>query len=141
MLLNGKLLVNEGINPLTYFRIPLLNKELSLFNVEAPLIRRGLFIMTKLVITKSKKIILSAFFLSILLILSRFLSIKSTFIVISFSFIPIMLSAIYLRTKIFSIYCWSWRFNWSYFISFWSIFSWIYVISCINGIYIWNIFI
>lgn len=59
---------------------------------------RGLFIMTKLSLTKSKKIILSAMLLSILLILSRFLSIKTPLLVISFSFIPIMLAAIYLRT-------------------------------------------
>jgi len=54
--------------------------------------------MTKLSITKSKKIILSAMLLSILIVLSRFFSIKSSFLVISFSFIPMMLAAIYLRT-------------------------------------------
>ena len=52
--------------------------------------------MTKLEFSKSKKIILSALLLSILLVLSRFLSIKSTFLVISFSFIPMMLAGIYL---------------------------------------------
>ena len=98
MLLNGKLLANEGVNPLTYYRIPLLNKEYSLFNVWKLQNDRGLFIMTKLEITKSKKIILSAMLLSILLVLSRFLSIKSTFLVISFSLIPMMLTGIYLRT-------------------------------------------
>ena len=100
MLLNGKLLANEGFSPLTYFRIPLLNKEiLSLFKqVEAPKIDRGLFIMVKLEITKGKKIILSAMLLAILLILSRFLSIKSTFLVISFSFIPMMLARNIFRT-------------------------------------------
>jgi len=55
--------------------------------------------MTKLTITKSKKIILSAMLLSVLLILSRFLSIKSSFLVISFSFIPMMLAGIYLGPK------------------------------------------
>ena len=55
--------------------------------------------MTKLIITKSKKIVLSAMLLSILLVLSRFLSIKSSFLVISFSFIPIMLAGIYLGPK------------------------------------------
>ena len=55
--------------------------------------------MTKLTITKSKKIILSAMLLSILIILSRFLSIKSSFLVISFSFIPMMLAGIYLGPK------------------------------------------
>lgn len=48
--------------------------------------------MTKLTISKSKKIILSAMLLAILLVLARFLSIKSTFLVISFSFIPMMLA-------------------------------------------------
>ena len=55
--------------------------------------------MTKLSLTKSKKIILSAMLLSILIVLSRFFSIKSTFLVISFSFIPIMLAGIYLGSK------------------------------------------
>ena len=55
--------------------------------------------MTKLSLTKSKKIILSAMLLSILIVLSRFFSIKSSFLVISFSFIPMMLSAIYLGPK------------------------------------------
>ena len=55
--------------------------------------------MTKLILTKSKKIILSAMLLSILIVLSRFFSIKSSFLVISFSFIPIMLAGIYLGPK------------------------------------------
>ena len=55
--------------------------------------------MTKLSLTKSKKIILSAMLLSILIVLSRFFSIKSSFLVISFSFIPIMLAGIYLGPK------------------------------------------
>ena len=54
--------------------------------------------MTKYTLAKSKKIILSAMLLSILLVLSRFLSIKSSFLVISFSFIPMMLAGIYLRS-------------------------------------------
>ena len=55
--------------------------------------------MTKFTITKSKKIILSAMLLAILLVLSRFLSIKSSLLVISFSFIPMMLAGIYLGPK------------------------------------------
>ena len=55
--------------------------------------------MTKLSITKTKKLILSAMFLAVLLILSRFLSVKTSLLVISFSFIPIMISAIYLGPK------------------------------------------
>lgn len=55
--------------------------------------------MSKFTITKTKKLILSAMFLSILLVLSRFLSIKTSFLVISFSFIPIMLCSIYLGPK------------------------------------------
>jgi len=55
--------------------------------------------MTKTELTKSKKIILSAMLLSILIVLSRFFSIKSSFLVISFSFIPMMLAAIYLGPK------------------------------------------
>ena len=55
--------------------------------------------MTKHSLTKSKKIILSAMLLSILIVLSRFLSIKSSFLVISFSFIPMMLAGIYLGPK------------------------------------------
>ena len=54
--------------------------------------------MTKLEISKSKKIVLSAMLLAILLVLSRFLSIKSTFLVISFSFIPMMLARNISRT-------------------------------------------
>jgi len=43
VLLNGKLLVNEKEEKslLTYFRIPLLNKDLSLLNVGAPLKEGG----------------------------------------------------------------------------------------------------
>ncbi len=55
--------------------------------------------MKKYVISKTKKIILSAMFLAVLLVLSRFLSIKTNLLVISFSFIPIMLSAVYLGPK------------------------------------------
>ena len=61
--------------------------------------------MTKLEISKSKKIVLSAMLLAILLVLSRFLSIKSTFLVISFSFVPMMLSAIYLGPKYSTLIC------------------------------------
>ncbi len=57
--------------------------------------------MTKLELTKSKKIILSAMLLSILLVLSRFLSIKSPIIKISFSFIPMMLARNIFGTKIY----------------------------------------
>lgn len=55
--------------------------------------------MSKFTITKTKKLILAAMLLSILLVLSRFLSIKTSFLVISFSFIPIMLCGIYLGPK------------------------------------------
>lgn len=55
--------------------------------------------MSKIEFTKSKKIILSAMLLSILIVLSRFFSIKSSFLVISFSFIPMMLAGIYLGPK------------------------------------------
>lgn len=61
--------------------------------------------MTKFSLTKSKKIILSAMLLSILLVLSRFLSVKSSFLVISFSFIPMMLAGIYLGPKYSAIIC------------------------------------
>jgi len=45
VLLNGKLLANEkeAKSLLTYFRIPLLNKDLSLLNVEAPIKNEGAF--------------------------------------------------------------------------------------------------
>lgn len=55
--------------------------------------------MSKFTITKTKKLILAAMFLSILLVLSRFLSIKTSFLVISFSFIPMMLCGVYLGPK------------------------------------------
>lgn len=49
--------------------------------------------------SKLKKNILSAMFLALLIVLSRFLSIKTPILVISFSFIPIILSAILLGPK------------------------------------------
>ena len=49
--------------------------------------------------SKNKKIILSALFLAMFLILSRFLSIKTPLIKISFAFIPTMLCAIWLGPK------------------------------------------
>ena len=49
--------------------------------------------------SKTKKIILSAILLSLLIVLSRFLSLKTQFLVISFSFVPIMISAILLGPK------------------------------------------
>lgn len=55
--------------------------------------------MSKFTITKTKKLILAAMLLSILLVLSRFLSIKTSFLVISFSFIPMMLCGVYLGPK------------------------------------------
>lgn len=48
--------------------------------------------------SKLKKIVLSAMFLALLIVLSRFLSVKTPLLVISFSFIPIMLSGMLLRT-------------------------------------------
>lgn len=48
---------------------------------------------------KSKKIILSAMLLALLIIFSRFISIETQFLVISLSFIPIMMSAIWLGPK------------------------------------------
>lgn len=55
--------------------------------------------------SKTKKIIIAALLLAILVVLSRFVSIKTPILVISFSFIPIMISAILLRTKIFLFNC------------------------------------
>lgn len=49
--------------------------------------------------SKNKKIILSAIFLALLIILSRFLSIKTPIVKISFAFIPTMLCAIWLGPK------------------------------------------
>lgn len=49
--------------------------------------------------SKSKKIILSAFLLALLIVLSRFASIQTQLLVISTSFIPIMMSAIWLGPK------------------------------------------
>lgn len=46
--------------------------------------------------SKLKKVILGALLLSLLVVLSRFLSIKTQLLVISLSFIPIMMSAIWL---------------------------------------------
>lgn len=48
---------------------------------------------------KSKKIILSAMLLALLIILSRFFSIETQLLVISMDFIPIMMSAIWLGPK------------------------------------------
>ena len=45
---------------------------------------------------RNKKIILTAFFLAMLIILSRFLSIKTPIVKISFGFVPTMLCAIWL---------------------------------------------
>ena len=55
--------------------------------------------MTKLTISKLKKIIFAAMLLAVLIVLSRFLSIKTSLLVISLSFIPIMIGAIYLGPK------------------------------------------
>jgi ECF transporter S component (folate family) len=49
--------------------------------------------------SKTKKIILSALLLAILLVFSRFISIKTPILVISLSFLPIMISAILLGPK------------------------------------------
>lgn len=49
--------------------------------------------------SNSKKIILSAFLLALLIVLSRFASIQTQLLVISTSFIPIMMSAIWLGPK------------------------------------------
>lgn len=49
--------------------------------------------------SKSKKMILSAFLLALLIVLSRFASIQTQLLVISTSFIPIMMSAIWLGPK------------------------------------------
>lgn len=48
---------------------------------------------------KNKKIILTAVFLAMLIILSRFLSIKTPILKISFAFVPTMLCAIWLGPK------------------------------------------
>lgn len=49
--------------------------------------------------SKTKKIVLSAMMLALLIILSRFFSIETQFLVLSFSFIPIIFSAIWLGPK------------------------------------------
>ena len=49
--------------------------------------------------SKTKKIVLSAMLLALLIVLSRFLSIKTPIVVISLSFVPIMMSAIWLGPK------------------------------------------
>lgn len=49
--------------------------------------------------SETKKIILSGLLLSVLIVLSRFISIKTQILVISLSFIPIMISAILLGPK------------------------------------------
>lgn len=49
--------------------------------------------------SKTKKIVLSAMLLALLIVLSRFLSIKTPILVISLSFVPIMMSAIWLGPK------------------------------------------
>lgn len=49
--------------------------------------------------SKNKKIILAAFLLAMLIILSRFLSIKTPILKISFAFVPTMLCAIWLGPK------------------------------------------
>ncbi len=49
--------------------------------------------------SKSKKIILSALLLALLIILSRFLSIKTSLLSISFSFVPVILCAVWLGPK------------------------------------------
>lgn len=49
--------------------------------------------------SKTKKIIVAAILLALLIVLSRFLSIKTELLVISFSFVPIMMSAILLGPK------------------------------------------
>ena len=49
--------------------------------------------------TKTKKIILTALFLAMLVVLSRFLSIRTPIVKISFAFVPTMLCAIWLGPK------------------------------------------
>jgi len=49
--------------------------------------------------SKTKKIVLSAMLLALLIVLSRFLSIKTPIVVISLSFVPIMMAAIWLGPK------------------------------------------
>ena len=49
--------------------------------------------------SKSKKMILSAFLLALLIVLSRFASLQTPLLVVSTSFIPIMMSAIWLGPK------------------------------------------
>lgn len=59
-------------------------------------LKKGDFFMS---ITKTKKLILSAILLALLVVLNRFISIKTPLLVISFSFIPVMISAILLGPK------------------------------------------
>ena len=89
--------------------------------------------MNKLEIPKTKKIVLSAMLLAIVLILSRFLSIKTNLLVISLSFIPIMLSAIYLGPKYATLIATLRRFNRCNSVPLWSIFSRIYNNCRINA--------
>ena len=49
--------------------------------------------------SKSKKIIITAVLLAMLIVLSRFLSIKTPILKISFGFVPTMLCAIWLGAK------------------------------------------
>lgn len=107
MLLNGKLLVNERTvsSFADLFSHSAMRQRIIFIESGSSNNKRGLFIMTELTLTKSRKLILSAMLLSILLVLSRFLSIKLPFLVISFSFIPMMLAGIYLGPKYSAIIC------------------------------------
>lgn len=49
--------------------------------------------------SKSKKIVLSAFLLALFIVLARFASFQTQFLVIGTSFIPLMMSAIWLGPK------------------------------------------
>ena len=55
--------------------------------------------MTKLRITKLKKIIFAALLLAVFIVLERFVSIKTPLLKISLGFIPLMIAAIYLGPK------------------------------------------
>lgn len=82
--------------------------------------------MEKYMLSKSKKIIISALLLALFIVLDRLITINTQVLAINLSLVPIMLAGMILGWK-HALLIGSLRgFYWGDFLAFWSVFSWVH---------------
>lgn len=82
--------------------------------------------MEKYMMSKSKKIIISALLLALFIVLDRLITINTQVLAINLSLVPIMLAGMILGWKYALLIGALRRFYWGDFLAFWGVFPWVY---------------